>query len=1277
MAPKSPQRLPETKDKGRPPAAARQFRLHWTPELDEELTSIYHQAAIPKAGGQRKISWDRVKELWDTRFPQFPLTKRALNARWRRLEEKLEGGKETVNDRPPTQENRSAVEAKPSPTVDSRDEHPHGAKGGEEKEERGDDGESAVGGEAEKAGQQHRTGRLGGVPSPRQMPLVSDEALFSPKFGDDGGVDGIGANRRYTTTGPDAQAEDRQSPPPSPEAELNGTNDDEPQPSPSRETKGAGPEGGTSEGSQSDVDFEQKLREEFHNILREVKGEEGIFDQRKSKPTLPGGIPNRRLLAAVDRLLEEGIEADPSPWNLNCLVYAAARLAESRSRNSSHQSRTKRDRLREREKEIRTLRRKIGWLFTEVERRAKCQKATKNQAKNLRALERLFGKQVHQLRQLRVLREQQLALLKIRTHQARQLRKTIRRDEQRFAFETKGPRCLEDGNPKTDLPCPTADQITEFWSGVVGVTGECDLQDPAYTAWKEELKADQVGTVGEGEGATPDWAANTVWEAVCKKTRNWRAPGPDAIKAYWWKAFPSAKEWLRGFIGDVLNGSRSVPRWMVKGRTVLIPKPGCEGKPEQYRPIACLNTSYKLLTSIIAHHLSKHVVEKNILPDEQFALRKGRRGCIDALLVDSMICTDSAAKRRNLSVAWIDFKKAYDRVPFKVVKDVLNNIGAPESLQKAISGIMENWATVFEVGKPATKVDLDYRRGLFQGDSLSPLLFCLCIAPVSKGIRSSSKGYGVAVGPPITHTFYMDDLKIYCHNEKELRRVVAVATRVAIAVGMELGLTKCAEAHKVQKTGERREKTLDSVFRQAEPDSPYVYLGVTQVIHPTPTAVFERLNKEYERRLHKIWSSELSGKYKVRATNVYGVALFRYYFCTLKWSLGQLKALDKLTRRVIRQHKSHHYSAATERLYLPRDEGGRGFASLLQVWENEVVSTVEYVLASEVSILRQLRENWVELNRRNKPTPLQWATEVLKRHELPQFDGPVVSPPGSIREDLKKSQLDKLRSALESKTVHGVFFSECRKRAVDQPMTHLWLRDGRLQSGTESLVIAAQDGVIQTRAYQTRIEKKKLPSSRCRLCNKASETLGHLLSSCGKMAWTLYKARHDRVLYQVVLALAKKHCLSLPNNMLWTVNGWHGVGVVENTEWKLSIDISNPTIQAMTERRPDLLVFDKSQRQITIIEIACAWDPLVSERETEKRNKYQAFARDLATQNPGWKVSVSPWVFGDLGLIVGLRKEIQDTGLLEGKELENLIRNCQREVLCSAVRIIRSSLART
>ena len=106
----------------------------------------------------------------------------------------------------------------------------------------------------------------------------------------------------------------------------------------------------------------------------------------------------------------------------------------------------------------------------------------------------------------------------------------------------------------------------------------------------------------------------------------------------------------------------SIPTWFVKGRTALIPKKGCQRRPKQYQPITCLNTEYKLLTAVMTEVLYDHAIAYSLLPTEQQAIHRGHHGCLHALMIDSMVAKEATVCCRDLSVAWIDYQKAYNKV---------------------------------------------------------------------------------------------------------------------------------------------------------------------------------------------------------------------------------------------------------------------------------------------------------------------------------------------------------------------------------------------------------------------------------------------------------------------------------------------------------------------------------------------------------------------------------------------------------------------------------------
>ena len=71
---------------------------------------------------------------------------------------------------------------------------------------------------------------------------------------------------------------------------------------------------------------------------------------------------------------------------------------------------------------------------------------------------------------------------------------------------------------------------------------------------------------------------------------------------------------------------------------------------------------------------------------------------MDCLLLEQSIGLDAKIMGKPLSVAWIDYEKAYDRVPHKWVMKLLKTIKCPGWIRRSIELFSKHWATVLELG---------------------------------------------------------------------------------------------------------------------------------------------------------------------------------------------------------------------------------------------------------------------------------------------------------------------------------------------------------------------------------------------------------------------------------------------------------------------------------------------------------------------------------------------------------------------------------------------------
>jgi hypothetical protein len=79
-------------------------------------------------------------------------------------------------------------------------------------------------------------------------------------------------------------------------------------------------------------------------------------------------------------------------------------------------------------------------------------------------------------------------------------------------------------------------------------------------------------------------------------------------------------------------------------------------------------------------------------------------------------------------------------------------------------------------------------RGIFQGDSLSPLLFCIVLIPLTHKLNRSKCGYQVyGTERKINHLLYMDDLKLIGRSEEELRNEIKIVKTFSDGIKIKFG----------------------------------------------------------------------------------------------------------------------------------------------------------------------------------------------------------------------------------------------------------------------------------------------------------------------------------------------------------------------------------------------------------------------------------------------------------------------------------------------------------
>ena len=239
------------------------------------------------------------------------------------------------------------------------------------------------------------------------------------------------------------------------------------------------------------------------------------------------------------------------------------------------------------------------------------------------------------------------------------------------------------------------------------------------------------------------------------------------------------------------------------------------------------------MTSILTERMYTFLEQNSILPNEQKGCKINSYGCKDQLLINKMILENCKKGKRNLSTAWIDYRKAFDSVPHDWIIKSLELYKISPVISKFLKAGMTNWKTrlLLSHNEGLSKSDfIQIKRGIFQGDSLSPLLFCMALIPLSNELNNTQYGYKI-YNKVINHLFYMDDLKLYAKDDQDLEGLLTTVKQFSQDIGMEFGLDKCAKASFVK--GNLTKTTaitldIDTTIRELDLDETYKYLGVNE-----------------------------------------------------------------------------------------------------------------------------------------------------------------------------------------------------------------------------------------------------------------------------------------------------------------------------------------------------------------------------------------------------------------------------------------------------------------
>ena len=189
-----------------------------------------------------------------------------------------------------------------------------------------------------------------------------------------------------------------------------------------------------------------------------------------------------------------------------------------------------------------------------------------------------------------------------------------------------------------------------------------------------------------------------------------------------------------------------IPTIWKKANVTAIFKEGEKSKAENYHPISLTSVPGKLMERLVKNAIVEHMTTNNLFSEAQHSFLKGK-SCVTQLLEYLEDITESMDNGNDVDVIYLDFCKAFDKIPHRRLIKKLEIYGIKGKLLNWIRDFLsERQQRVFIKGSSSTWTDI--ASGVPQGSVLGTTLFLVYINDLPEAIEGLVK-------------IFADDTKVY------------------------------------------------------------------------------------------------------------------------------------------------------------------------------------------------------------------------------------------------------------------------------------------------------------------------------------------------------------------------------------------------------------------------------------------------------------------------------------------------------------------------------------
>ena len=218
-----------------------------------------------------------------------------------------------------------------------------------------------------------------------------------------------------------------------------------------------------------------------------------------------------------------------------------------------------------------------------------------------------------------------------------------------------------------------------------------------------------------------------------------------------------------------------------------------------YRGVTVSSTLAKLYTSVLNLRLTEWAEKWGCRAVAQAGFRKDHR-CSDNVFILRALIEKANASKGSLYICFVDFSKAFDTIPRKLLWERLRELRVHGNMMETIQSMYQNVRACVKTPEGLTAT-FPSEMGVKQGCPLSPTLFGLFLDPLEELLLQGNVDAPFIGDQAVPAQFFADDSQLISTSPQGLQRALGILQSFCNTHGLLVNVDKT----RIMQIGEHRE----------------------------------------------------------------------------------------------------------------------------------------------------------------------------------------------------------------------------------------------------------------------------------------------------------------------------------------------------------------------------------------------------------------------------------------------------------------------------------------